>query len=300
MSITNGDFESGAAGWSLVGDASIGSAYGAHGGDNALAVKAINRVIAPTTGQATSDAFDLISGHTYDLVLWLKLDTGDLNDLTVSLDAGSGLAALEVFDIGTYGSGWIEHEYEFTATGTSGQLRFETAGPSGPFGNRDTRWLVDDIALGRQVITAQIRTALLADFAGITIANGFEITVVAVYPEPKRLGTREVPSIALVPGEEGESVIEQLTNRTGKAVQLFEAELLVKSDTPHADIQKLLDSARNSVERSNSATCAVASVHQVDASDWERIDLTDDDIGRGYAIINLGVRVEYSYSRGAV
>jgi len=148
--------------------------------------------------------------------------------------------------------------------------------------------------------TALIRTAIAADFGDITIANGFELDLAVVYTEPEDITKRQFPSIALVPDEGGESVVEQLTNRTGKAEQWFEAELFVKSATPHADVQKLLDSARNAVERSTSATWAVAGVMQVDAADWERIGLTNDFISNGYAAFALGIRVEYSYTRGAV
>ena len=148
--------------------------------------------------------------------------------------------------------------------------------------------------------TALFRTALAADLADITTTNSFEITVAAVYAEPVDIIKRLFPSAAIVPVEGGQSDIETFGCQTGKTEQWFDVELFVKSATPHADVQKLLDSARNVVERPTSAMWAVTGVLQVDAVEWERIGLTDDFIGNGYAAFNLSIRVEYRYTRGAV
>jgi len=164
-------------------------------------------------------------------------------------------------------------------------------------------WLIDDVQLlaGDMAKTALISTAILSDLSDISVSNGFSTDVAQITREPT--ADIKYPGLSLRPLGSGNADLETLTNTMGQAVQLYEVVCHVRSSTPYAAIQNLLDDVRNSVERSSSAVHALGdadlAIRDVVVSEWTGVE-TSTDIDMYKEQMSVTIEVSYTYNRGSL
>lgn len=141
------------------------------------------------------------------------------------------------------------------------------------------------------MITATLREALADTFRSISMQNGYA-TDPHVVTEPKAVRDLPLPCIAVAGGQGGQSAPEQLTNGAGVAVQSFLAQFVTKSN---AQMDDLLDDARNAVESNVSPLLLVPGVEMATVTEWSD-PLFDDDLEM--VLREATVEVRYVYPRG--
>ena len=252
----------------------------------------------PGSFYATSDAFAVADGEWYTVVFYRNNQSGNAEALSIEADRGDGVwTQLGVWTNDT-GFTYQKARATFKANGTSAQIRFAIPRNTATLG----AWLIDDVYLERtpKVITKLLRDAILADLGTISVANGYEITVAEVYSEPILTDQRTFPFLELVPSEGGESEDVELGARGGETRQTFRVRGGCSSGTPLTDLMALLDSVRNSIEKSTSSVCGLSSPKVITAAvtNWETT-LADDAVAAGVREFVADIDVTYSYVRGS-
>jgi hypothetical protein len=74
--------------------------------------------------------------------------------------------------------------------------------------------------------------------------------------------------------------------------------MFIKSSTPNADMDNLLDDVRNAVERSNGNTQSRSDVISARVSDWTEV-ITDETIHGEVYYREAVVEVQYHYTLGS-
>jgi hypothetical protein len=146
-------------------------------------------------------------------------------------------------------------------------------------------------------VTATIKTALVADLDAIDGTGIFSTTLKETGTEPVRIDEAEAPAIYIF-ASDGTSDLETLTNLRGETEQSYTLDLVIKSTTPNADMDTLLDDVRNAIERSTSNVLGVAAVNTATVTDWTPVE-TDPGIHEGVYIRQVNVVVSYLYTRGS-
>jgi hypothetical protein len=225
-----------------------------------------------------------------------------ITDLNIAVDKGDGvLMALGTGASYTLPSGWNLVEFcRFVAVGHHVRLEFSVNPPDV---NGSSSWFVDDMELvpvteALDMITKRIRDAILLDLADITVANGFSTTLVEVGAEPKRIADSTLPCVFLTTGPGGRGEAYQLSNFAGHTTHQFVVQMMVRSSTPNADMDNLLDDVKNSVERSTSHVTALTEVDDITVVDWTETTVSGD-ISNSTYYREATIQVSYVYSRGA-
>jgi hypothetical protein len=147
--------------------------------------------------------------------------------------------------------------------------------------------------------TKTLRDALKSDLEAINGTGIFTTTVATVGTEPVNVDTVAPPAAFLIPDRSGEGTPADVSDRVGKAVQLFTVQLYLQTETPNVDMLAFLDDVRNAVERSTANIGAVAGVEWAGASNWSEV-LTTEDLAVQRAFAEITVSVSYFYTRGAL
>jgi hypothetical protein len=252
-------------------------------------------------------SLDLTVGYEYTIRIYATPDAtasgGPLNgQLEITLESGFVESSAYVHTSNVDNDAWEEIVIgPYVATGAVGALYVECG--TVDLGSSDAGlWFVDNVRLMEVDpvgMTNDVRSAIVADAEDITTGNGYSMTVVEVGVEPKPIELVKAPAIFLVPGEGGDSDPATLTNRKGVATQRVVLQLLVRSATPHADVENLLDDVRNVIERSDSNVGALPAVRKITVSEWTEV-VTQGEIHNQWGLIEAVVTVEYLYTRGSV
>lgn len=115
--------------------------------------------------------------------------------------------------------------------------------------------------------------------------------------EPKRMDEARSPGAYIVSAD-GSAGLETLSNRESDPRQVFTVQLFVRSATPNADMNSLLDSVRNAVEGDGSALVSIPTVIRVQVTQWSSV-FTESSIHGGVYLREVDVAVDYVYTRGS-
>jgi len=139
---------------------------------------------------AVSQLLELVPGTTYDVSLWLDSQSAQGRALRCVIDPGDGnvvvlgssalVSAYRLWEVGS-----------FVAVGLAGSFRLVAAvgSPSSAVWFADDALVEPDVAVRRR----EIKDALLATLAGITVANGYQIEVRHVTGENENPKSGGVP-----------------------------------------------------------------------------------------------------------
>lgn len=147
--------------------------------------------------------------------------------------------------------------------------------------------------------TNTLKANLITDL--LTITGIGDVLKEQVKPESVSVGTGGAIGIIATSGE-GE--LDSMTDQAGVALQVYELQLLVRSDTDaNTASDTLLDAVRDAVEVPGSAIGATATggvlrVEQATVTDWAEVE-TAEHIAAGWFIRTCEVTVIYYYNRGS-
>jgi len=302
LPIQNGDFESGASGWSLTGPAAVTGAYGAKNGSLALKLQTDSGFLDRQSFADHDGAFNLLEGMVYTVDLWVKLDRAEYPySLSVLFDRGLGaFEHLAIISTASHVIGtWVSYRLQTVAAGSVGRLRFASGTPA-PAAVATTRWVVDVVRLWGPVITTTLRQALVADLAAVDGTGSFFTTLAVVASEPEASAAQIYPAVYIVPGGGSTDDIDERTNLTGVATQEWNLRLLVLSATPHEDIEKLLDDVRLAVGRLSGNLQNVSGVHYAGVTQWPDEVRTSAAGHQQLGEIECTVEARYEYDRNTV
>lgn len=150
--------------------------------------------------------------------------------------------------------------------------------------------------------TSDIKTALLADLAAITQANGYNVTVSEALDEPKDISDARNYGVYLVPGPGGTSEPETFSEQYAVGAQEFVAQLIVMGvSDPNNQMDLFTDDVRNAVENtsSNLAGALSGQVVWAAATEWTEV-LTSEELSQGVYFREVTIQVRYAYQRGAL
>ena len=295
--------------WHLLGLAEITDAYGTHEGAAALALATRSGFIDPDSDSEAEIVVPFriypYPGLTWAIRFWWLIDRsgGAVYDLTARVWNGFAWQVALVFprlstDV------WREQTIILTpAQGASngfGLIKFESSPPWPPPQVQWARWLIDDIRIFGAVKTTILRQALEADLADIDGTGVFYTTLAQIAREPSGMAEMIYPAVYIVPGGGSSDDLEERTNLTGVATQEWELRLYVNSETPHADIEQLLDDVRVAIGRTTGNLQNVDGVHYAGVSEWPDEVRTSPAGHKQLGEIELTVQVRYEYARNTL
>ena len=146
-------------------------------------------------------------------------------------------------------------------------------------------------------LTKALKDALVADLETITTANGYDTEIGEVAREPKRFDDAISPGAYIMSGAYSTEPANNTVN-TNLATIDFLVQLLIKSDTPQADMDSFFDDARNAIEKLGSSLLGVTGIVKIDVSDGT-FTYTEEGIHERVYTKELTIRVEFQYSRGS-
>lgn len=300
--ITNGGFEAGSTGWTLLTGAVVGTDY-VFEGTKALKLPSIKSDFGPIlSAGAALQSFSMTLGASY--IVRLRINGTEMPDeeapFIARIDYGSGayedgvqFAKADVMP----GDAWTRIAFPaFIAVGTTGRVNFA---PGFRATDGTSIWWVDDVQAVEVGKTADIQQGIVDDLNDISVANGFATDVAEVQTELRLLSQAQTPAVHIRPTLGGESDVATLTDRHGVTSQFFALNLIVKSATPHAAATALLDDVRNAVERSSSNIGAVAGVQYAGVTEWTEFK-NSTDMSNQFGVIEAQIRVDYYYQRGTL
>lgn len=220
-------------------------------------------------------------------------------DMTVLINSGSGTTEVLRIAGADLVDGWTQYTCPAVVP-TSSTVDIFVKGDEIAADPFTTYWgFVDDCEFweGGVAITRALRDALVLDLQDIDGTGGFVTTLVEVGVEPKDVDKIVSPSVYLAPAETGEAEPLTIAN-VMDGVQRYTVQSYVRSATPHADAQDLLDDIRNAVERSTSNLHQRADVLLSMVTGWSEV-LTWGDIANQWGLIEVTVTVKYSYTVGS-
>lgn len=291
--LTDAGFEYG-TGWQFANAAErVEDPSGAHSGTYYCRLKWETGWFSYGTAQQLN--LSLAPRRVYQVGLWCRSVGTGHEALRVSIDTGDGVYTTQATRADSV-DGWTWWDCgRFTAVGGTGRIELRCLNDS----SDGDGWDVDDVVVEdeAEVKTAALWNALLADLRDIKTENGFDITLNTVYDRVVARNQRRFPSTMPSGGGGGEA--ETVGAQESAAVQTFDLDVMVKSENRFLDLLYACDSIRNAVERSSSHLAAVAGVENVDGSEWEFDQETNEASGQ-HGAARVSVRVTYEYRRGSV
>lgn len=139
----------------------------------------------------------------------------------------------------------------------------------------------------------QIESALLADLATVTTANGYTVTLATVRPEPAARSTLPLPAV-VVRASAGE--VAPATGRIDTIVSTWELELYLRSEEPGDALDLCID-VLNALQDPASAL-RNANLGAVENVAW-RLFRTGEDISGENHRATVEVAVRHYWRRGA-
>lgn len=146
-------------------------------------------------------------------------------------------------------------------------------------------------------VTKNIKNNMVTDLTGLTVRSG--VTIQDVFLEPKNLHEIErFPAIFIVPGDGGTAELETISNRYGKARQVYILQYVDRTTTPNDDMDDATDAIRNALENSSTTLEAMQETIDIVVESWSPVIATDELTADTIYFRNHDLAVGYVYERG--
>ena len=297
--ITNGGFEDALAIWQTTGTAGRQSSV-VYEGSYAGFVRASR---TPVFGGGWSDQTGIlrqdlttVAGVQYAFTSRVFIGPGFDANGVVEFDCGGGCVHQETFGAAQAGS-WIESSTTTIAAGGAGFVRIRTTNPAD---NSNGNIYVDAVSVtgsDNMAVTKNIKNNMVTDLTGLTVRSG--VTIQDVFLEPKNLHEIErFPAIFIVPGDGGTAELETISNRYGKARQVYILQYVDRTTTPNDDMDDATDAIRNALENSSTTLEAMQETIDIVVESWSPVIATDELTADTIYFRNHDLAVGYVYERG--